>query len=359
MSAPSPRIGWIAAPIVLAVVATEAWLLHRFLAEPGRLRELLVLHVLLATALAMAAFGLRRSAGREPIFLLFAVLVGFLGPAGVVAVAFAALARLAFAWRARPFAEWYAALFPAEGQDRVRVLHDRIVLRGHGPAARLTVAPFADVMDLGTLEEKRAAIALMAARFQPAYAPALRAALNDTEAAVRVQAASAVGRIEQDFLSRGMALDARIAAAPGDMAAIEAAARNHEALAGSGLLDEGRARAAAEAALALRRQAMRAAAPDTRPAEHLAAAARLLLRLGRAEEAHRLLAPAMKAEDEAPALLPPYLESLFRLHRHVELRGFARALDETRLALLPDAVREALSLWRAEPMPALPGRASS
>lgn len=333
---------------VLLASVTEAWLFLHFWQDAGEFTRLLALHGAIAAGTAITAFGLRRHAGREPVLLVFVISLAFLGPIGVAGACLSALMRRAFAWRARPFAEWYASLFPEEPQDRVRALHDRVVQRGHGPRARVTVAPFGDVMALGTLQEKQAAIGLIAARFEPSFAPALRAALNDAEAAIRVQAASAVARIEHRFLQQSMAIGERLAAHSDDPDILIEAARHHEAMASAGLLDEERARQAAEEAVQMYRRLLSLPEPGPWMEDAVAGAARMLLLLGEAEKAARLLAPAAARADAPATLVGLHLEALFRLHRFVDLREFCLRLDAARDARLPTPLREALRMWRSD-----------
>ncbi|MBP0465230.1 hypothetical protein J5Y09_14995 [Roseomonas sp. PWR1] len=357
--APSPITEALAALLVLVVAILEGWILVRAVADPTAIPAALQLHGLIALGTLLAAYGLRRAGGDDPAFLLFVVAAVFLGPLGVAGAAVAALLRRLFVLRARPFAEWYVALFPEERQDRTREIYERVVLRGHGPAERSTVAPFADVIALGSLQEKQAAIALIASGFRPEFANALRAALNDQEAAVRVQAAAAVARIEQQFLQRSMTLDARRSADPDNRDLIMEAARHHEALSATGLIDETRARESAEDALALYLDAVARTPAGPARTDATAAAGRLLLRLGRAEEAVRLLAPAAEEDQASPSLVAAYLEGLFRLHRYVDLREFCLRLREAGAARLPDQVEEALSLWTEDAsQPMLPAKAA-
>ncbi len=355
----APLTEVVAALIVLIVAALEAWLLLRVILEPEAVLSILPLHGLVSLGLLLAAFGMRGSVTESPHFLLFVVATVFLGPLGVAGAAGAALLTRVHAWRAMPFEEWYRALFPEERQDRTRELYEKVVLRGHGPAERSTVAPFADVMSLGSLQEKQAAIALIASHFRPEFAVALRAALNDPEAAVRVQAAAAVARIEQQFLRRSMALEARRAADPADPSLLMELASHYGALSVTGLIDETRAREAAEAALAL---FVDAAARTRDEATRLAAtgaAGRLLLRLGRPDQAERLLAPVATSGQATPEVVAPYLEALFRLRRFVDLRQLCIGLRDAGSAGLPEGVEEALALWTEDaPQPMLPAQAA-
>lgn len=355
----SPVSDALTALLVLVVSGLEAWLLMRALGDPTAIPALLQLHGLVAAGLLLSAYGLRRAGGDDPAFLLFVVATVFLGPLGAAGAGFAAILRRAFAWRSRPFSDWYQALFPEERQDRTRALYEKVVLRGHGPAERSTVAPFADVIALGSLQEKQAAIALIASSFRPEFAVALRAALNDQEAAVRVQAAAAVARIEHQFLQRSMALDARRAADPDDVDLLMEAARHHEALSATGLVDEGRARESAEAALALYLEAVSRQPAGAARADATGAAGRLMLRLDRAEEAVDLLAPAAGADDAPSALIAAYLEALFRLRRFVDLREFCLRLRESGPNRIPKAVEDAFELWTEDtPQPLLQAKAA-
>ena len=91
---------------------------------------------------------------------------------------FSAALRWVFARRSTPFERWYASLFPKMAASPTRALYERIALRGAGPAARSTVAPFADVIALGTVQEKQSVVTMVADEFRPAFAPALRSALT-------------------------------------------------------------------------------------------------------------------------------------------------------------------------------------
>lgn len=339
--------------LVLLLTAVEGWIAWRVAAAPARLSALAAIHLAVAGYATCAAAMLRGQAARDPIFLLFIMSAVFLGPLGVAGAAIAALMRRAAAIRTRPFAEWYVALFPVEERDRTRALYERVVLRGHGPAARSSVAPFADVMAVGTLPEKQAAISLMASAFRPEFAPALQAALNDLEPAIRVQAASTVARIEHHFLQRSMALDEGLAQRPDDPALMLDGARHQDMLAAAGLLDDKRASEAARASLALH---MRLLAQNPDPAtriEAIAASGRLLLRLGHVMPAFRLLNASLRSGPAAPALVGPYLESLFRLHRFVELREFCMRLRRPGGEPLPEEIEQTLRLWSDDTGPPL------
>jgi tetratricopeptide (TPR) repeat protein len=290
-----------------------------------------------------AAVVLYRCGGRDPAFLLLVVSTAALGPLGATGAGLGAALRWVFARKATPFEQWYASLFPEMAVSPTRALHQRIALRGAGPAARSTVAPFADVMALGTVQEKQSVVTMVADEFRPAFALALRSALNDAEPAIRVQAATASARIENRFLERSMALEERRAAAPDDADALLALARHHDEYADTGLLDTGRLQGERRRALEYYVRAEQLRPGDPQVAE---AIGRLLLRLGQFEQAAAYLGREVERPEASAAAVACYLECLYQLRNLERLRDAARFhCDIVTKSALPDEVREAVRLW--------------
>ena len=75
------------------------------------------------------------------------------------------------------------------------------IVAGRELSGRSAWRSFRDILALGSFEDKQAALAILTRRFTPPLAPALRLALNDPDAAIRVQAATAAARIEDLFLA--------------------------------------------------------------------------------------------------------------------------------------------------------------
>src|SRR3546814_7054739 len=69
---------------------------------------------------------------------------------------------------------------------------------------------------LPIFEQKRAVLMLLARRFRPEFAPALKLALQDANPAIRVQAATATAEIESGFTDRTIVLEAAAKAASQD-----------------------------------------------------------------------------------------------------------------------------------------------
>jgi polysaccharide biosynthesis protein PelE len=162
-----------------------------------------------AAAVAVVALLLFR--GREPeddltlASLMFLVIL-VAGPAGAIA----SLAALAFVNHAGAGPEvlsaWYTRLSKASGSIPSTELSDRVVAGRVIDTNSAAPAQFENVIASGTLEERQAALGLMARHFHTDYAPALEAALRSPEPVVRVQAAAVVSRVRADLKTRIKAL---------------------------------------------------------------------------------------------------------------------------------------------------------
>jgi polysaccharide biosynthesis protein PelE len=345
--APASRLGAFARAAMLAVsfgaVCAELGIALAGLDALAPPSSLLLAHLAVCGALGGAAAVFCRCGGRDAGFLLLVVATAALGPMGAVGASISAALRRVFARRSTPFERWYASLFPEMAASPTRTLYQRIALRGAGPAARSTVAPFADVIALGTVQEKQSVVTMVADAFRPAFAPALRSALNDSEPAIRVQAATASARIENRFLERSMALEERRAATPDDADALLALARHHDEYADTGLLDTGRAQGERRQALEHHLSAERLRPGDPQVTE---AIGRLLLRLGEFERAAAYLEREVERPEASAAALGCYLECLYRLRDLEGLRNAARRhRDRIAASDLPDELREAVRLW--------------
>ena len=309
-------------------------------------------HLLLVAVLAVAlrmghrsALQLEGAVARTR--LVFLVSTAALGPIGAVGGLLTAL--LLRAWGAHtPRIDLWLPV--ASGEDKAahwNRLVRRLSRQPDDGEATSRVAPFADVMARGSIDQKQVVIALIANRFKPSYAPVLRGALSDTDPSVRVLAAAAAARIENEYLPTSIQLEERHARRRNDFATALRLAKHHDAYANTGLLDETRTLAARLRALALYREcaAMRPGAGEVKHAK-----IRLLVRLGRDDEAEQAIAPLL-ADGCAPAeTLTWYFEGLFKRQHFGPLRDACRLLQARpeALALLPQACRDAVRLWASD-----------
>jgi polysaccharide biosynthesis protein PelE len=326
--------GTICAELVISAAVLDAVSLPVSLLQA----QLIVSWILLVGATVLYQYG-----SRDPVFLLLVIATIAMGPFGAIGAGVSVVMRWFFARRATPFEDWYAALVPKLEISPTRALHERIALRGGGPDARSSVAPFSDVMVLGTLQQKQAVITMIADEFRPSFAPALRSALNDPEPAIRVQAATATARIESRFLRQAMALEERRVVASDEPDLLLALARHHDAYANTGLLDTSRAQSERRQALDCyeRVAQLRSGTPEVEQAM-----GRLLLRLGQPERALQHLERLAEGAEATPEVLAWYMECLYRLRRVSSLRRAAhRHMVRIAASDLPYGVREAVRLW--------------
>jgi polysaccharide biosynthesis protein PelE len=188
-----------------------------------------------------------------------------------------------------------------------------------------SLGSFSDVLSEGSIENKQAVIALMLAHFNPKFGPMLQRALNDSEPAIRVQAATAVARLETDYLHRLMKLNEQYLLDPSNPSTLLALAHHFDNYALCGLLDHDRATASRSDALSLYRR-YRAHLQSESVVNHQIV--RLLVRLGRYQEAISSFDVWKYGAPANPALLSWYAEAYFQLKRFDELHSFCAAHRE-------------------------------
>lgn len=189
-------------------------------------------------AVGPVAFALLRSAWADDRFVVLlvvsAVTLGPLGPAGVLLAM--ALERV-HARSAVSIEQWHEMLFPPLVADTKGDLWRRIGKRASDRPPDPRVTPFQDVLAFGSVQQRQAVVAIIAQQFRPAFAPALKAALRDEHNVIRVQAATVIARLEQEFLERTFELEAAVQQAPDDPEAILALASHSDDQAFAGLFD--------------------------------------------------------------------------------------------------------------------------
>jgi hypothetical protein len=275
--------------------------------------------------------------------VLLAVTTAVLGPAGPLGTALTLVACRRFARSAVPFEEWYEGIFPKEDAELETALerHARALASGEAEGG---VVPFIDVLSFGSRQQKQAMIAMITSRFHPSFAPALRMALNDTNQAIRVQAATAMTRVENSFLEKSLELAEAAGDDPADSELVLRIARHYDSYAFAGILDEKRESENREKAAEAYIHYL-----ELRPGDReiCAEAGRLLVRKGDNLTAAALLREAVRQGDASPAVVLWYMESLFRLKRYAELRKLASAQRQALESdpALPAEVSEAVRIW--------------
>jgi hypothetical protein len=180
-----------------------------------------------------------RTRGNTAIPLLTTIAVAATGPIGAVAalVMFAASARRVE--DSSLLDDWYERIANAVEADEVTRLCEQVAT---GRTSALTGAPpasFAAIMERGSLNDRQAALGIIARNFHADYLPALMLALKSPEPVIRVQAAAVATRVRGSLRALvDKTADMSEAVQPGTGSALTAAAQLDAAIT-SGLLDEG------------------------------------------------------------------------------------------------------------------------
>lgn len=174
----------------------------------------------------------------ERLAWLGSLMVLTLGPVGALGTLWATLMYAHYRRDAKPFDEWYRSILPQRDVSRSEHLVERLSAWGQREEGRREPVPFPEILSNGTRADKQLAIALMARNYNPAFAPAFKQALADKDNAVRVQAASAITRIEENFLQAAMRLEKQVERRPNSLKAWRSLAEHYDSHANAGLSDE-------------------------------------------------------------------------------------------------------------------------
>jgi hypothetical protein len=284
---------------------------------------------------ALGAHLWRVWAGNQLGFALpLTVATAVAGPIGAGSMLAAMLLTEFFRRSAKPAADWLDGLDEARGSGtRTNPSRDR-----EGAVSAVEVTPLMDILEMGDELQKQEVVALVTRSFRPALAPLLKRALEDSSNAIRVQAATAMARIEGRFLHRAMQLDQLAAKKPGSSDVARDLAHLYDDYAFTGLLDPVREREN----LQLARQWYETwIALEPNRAEAHFALGRLLIRCEEWEQADYHLE---KAGGDASVWR---LETLFRLGRYEEIPALAASLN-CEDPLMPLSLRQAAQLWTTE-----------
>ena len=340
----------LVALFTLAIVCVEMAILTLF--YDGSLPVLTAgaAHLGVVGLVAVVTFVHRRRRGRaQPAFVLLFVSVALLGPLGAIGTLIAILLHLISYRHAEQFEDWYASLFSDEELNEFSADSFESMLAEvadeHDDA--LSVGSFTDILSHGTRRQKNLAIAMMTRYFNPAFANALRQALRDPDNSIRVQAATAMTTIENNFVTQATELDEKAKDNPNDHTVLKELARHHDDYAFTGVLDSQREEHNREQALAAYLEYLK---HEPRDADAHRAATRLLVRVGRFQEAVSWLERCRQQGIWSAEMVPWYLECLYRTGRLEEVRHFMRQHydDLTRIEDYPIQLVEAARLWAGE-----------
>jgi len=327
----------------LALFLIGGLVLAFVLADQLEITAYLFAHAGCAATAFMLVLTQRPRPRRQTLLLALATLG--MGPAGAAGVFLCTIFEMCFRPFATPFTEWFASIFPEEG-DKTRQGFLELLHTSEDPVTTsLRISSFRDTMATGTIEQKQALLGLIARRFTPAFAPALHQALADPVPAVRVQAAAAVAAIEGRFAERTFELQARANRAGASMGDHYSLAHHLIAFSDAGIAEPQRVDEARNLALK-ELDTVLSASPGHVTA--LAASAGLLLKLGRASEALERIDRSIDAAGTSAQVAALQLQAMMALGKYEEIRELSgRWLKASRRdGHDSDRLRRAAAMWQ-------------
>lgn len=323
---------------------------YLFASETPVIALLIHMALVAATAVVVRLLILRRLDSRFLMVLL--ITSAFAGVFGAAGTALAVLLHYWHTRRSLPFTEWFDTMFPSDVQTRPQEVYEAITIGRDEAVQPYDVVPFLEVMAVGSEAQKREAITRMTMRFHPRFAPAFHRALQDESNSIRVQAATAISRVESEFTRRLMELTALYKRMPENPVTVQALAAHYDAYAFTGLLDPERERANREEALRLYRDYVRLEPRDEQARTHVG---RLLLRTGQPDAAATWLKECVQQGFRSDTLTGWYMEALYAANRYGELRVLAATINPAlagQLSAEQPQLAESLLLWSGRAAPA-------
>lgn len=332
--------------LIAGIIATvlHAVNLGLFLSDSVAVAIPIMLHIAISLVLAVFTYGQYRagmSVQHMAMLSIVSTMTGIFGAAGAL---LGFVCTLIFRLKSQHFAEWYESIFPTDRMSESQTIYDSIIEGIDENPSAYGVMPFTDVMRLGSEQQKRRALAKMTSRFSPRFASAFRLALADSSNTIRVQAATAIAKVERDFAAKLERIELARTKDPKNPHLTMALAKFYDDYAFTGVLDSELERLNRERATNTYKSYLQ---QDPNSAEALIAIGRILFRNKQWEEAAEWFRHAMDRGVRADAMLVWYFECLFRLGQFRELRRvmleYGRRI--TNHEELPKEIRDAVSLW--------------
>lgn len=303
-----------------------------------------ILHLVIAVVTAMIAYGQYKRGMDVQHLCALAIISATTGIFGTLGALVGFIAYVIFRQKNQHFVDWYESIFPADHVSDAQQIYDDILEGLDEHPTMYNVMPFNDVMRLGSEDQKRRALGRMTTRFHPRLSPAFKIALKDPSNAIRVQAATAVAKIERHFTQVHERIVEARARDAHNSKLLYAQARFYDDYAFTGILDtelenQNRKRAL-ESYKAYLQQ-------DPNHADAWAGVGRILQRSGDHAAAADWLEQGLNKGLKMKTMYLWYFESLFAQKKYSALRQ--AVLNHGRDALayedLPHAIRETITLW--------------
>lgn len=330
--------------IALILIVLHAFNLYLFLGTTIWPVIPVLIHLGISVVVSLIAYAQYRSGVDVQHLALLAIVSSVTGIFGAVGSLFGFIFTVIFRTRSHNFKEWYSLIFPTDTPSEPQTIYDSIVEGLDENPSSYSVMPFADVMKLGSENQKRRALAKMTSRFSPRFATAFKSALNDNNNTIRVQAATAIAKVEREFASKLNRIEQARAIMPNDPVLTLALAKFYDDYAFTGVLDNELEKLNRQRAINAYKSYLQ---QDPNSQEAWIAIGRLLYRDQQWEAAAEWFRNALDRGWKMNHMVLWYFECLFRLGQHKDLR---RAILEYGRGItgqedLPRDVRDAVTLW--------------
>lgn len=304
----------------------------------------ILIHIAISTVTAMVTYGQYKKGMDVQHLALLSIVSSTTGIFGSLGSLLGFVATLIYRQKAQHFKEWYESIFPTDAVSDPQRLYDNIMEGIDENPRHYGVMPFVEVMNLGSENQKRRALAKMTSRFSPRFAAAFRVALADPSNTIRVQAATAIAKIEREFMQKLERIELARVKEPKNPHLTMALAKFYDDYAFTGVLDSELEKLNRERAINTYKSYLQ---QDPNSAEAWIAIGRLLYRNKQWEEAADWFRHALDRGWRINNMVLWHFECLFRLGQYAELR---RALLEYGRSVvgqeeLPKDVRDAVSFW--------------
>lgn len=285
----------------------------------------------------------RRSDNKLGQFLGLNVL--FLGTLGLIGFIVSIFVIFLKSFRKQePFHEWFDRMFQQNttGYDLGYTGDAYVNGRDEKPE---DLIPFIDVISVGNEEQKREAIAIIAKNFVPGFAPALKKALEDSSNSVRVQAATAIAKIENRFLRQSLKLSVRAKKNHKNASIILEQAKLYEDYALTGLLDTAREKSNIEKAISFYKEYLNFSQDDENAKFSIG---KLLVRANKNKEAFDWLQDCINKGFDTKEVLGTYMQCIYNLKDFGKLRRVAKKylpLSDADTSKISDIHTQNIKLW--------------
>lgn len=304
----------------------------------------LIFHVIMVGVAAILVFLLRKTGRDSRLALLMLVTTSFMGVVGAVGTLLTSMLTLFYVRYRSSFDEWFASIFPKGTPTLPEEIMEDIELGRDGHIYDYSVIPFLDILKIGSNAQKREALSRISSNFHPRFSPALKQALKDDSSAIRVQAATTISKIENQFHHRLMQIEQVHREYPKNPVVKKALAEHYDHYSFTGLLDKEREQENRVKAKVHYREYIGMRAEDI---EARLALGRLLMRSGLHEQAADWFKDCLSEGYVSDAIKIWYLECLFRAGDYDQLRNSAASfhIDLSAYRNHQPEIVETIHLW--------------